>query len=117
MRNLLELRVNEIEEPVARDNFDRIQRFADEGVFNRFQGKHFEITFTKNVTAYDYPHGLGYCPEDVIQTSVRLPAGGTGTLTWNYDSFDRSNVNVTVAGLAAGETLVVRAFIGSYTEG
>lgn len=109
----LELVVAEVQDPAAKENFDRLQRASDEDVFGRFLGRHLALTLSKNLT-YTYPHNLGFAPLDVIQTRLVKPAAAT--LTWNYDSFDRTNISLTVAGLAAGESVEVRAFFGSYVE-
>ena len=109
----LELVIAEVEDPVVRENFDRLQKLSDEDLFSKFIGKHVEISRVANGT-YLYLHNFGFRPRDVIQTSVITE--GVGTFKWNYGSFDRTNVSFTVAGLVAGETVTVRAFIGSYAE-
>lgn len=109
----LELQTANVQDPVVRDNLDRVQQFVDENVLMRFRGKHVEIERSADGT-YTYNHNLGYRPRDVLQTSVRTQ--GTATIAWNYDSFTTSSVSFTVAGLAANETLTVRAFIGVYLE-
>lgn len=112
MRNL-ELRINDVADPIVRDNFDRLQQLSDEDMFSKFKGKHFEVTVDKNMT-YNFAHKLGFAPKDIIQTSLRT--AGSATLVWNYNSFNRTSVSFTVASLAGAETLTFRAFIGSYTE-
>ncbi len=109
----LELRVQDIEDPVVRENFDKLQRLSDDNLFGKFKGKHFSVVLTKNMT-YSFKHNLGFAPQDVIPTSILT--GGSATLVWNYSLFDRTNISLTVAGLAGVETLTVRAFIGSYRE-
>ncbi len=109
----LELITQGVEDPLARENFDRLQKLSDDDLFAKFKGRFVEIERGLNGT-YDYQHNLGFRPHDVIQTSVITD--GSGTLVWNYGDFDRSNVSFTVAGLGAGETITVRAFIGSYVE-
>ena len=61
-------------------------------------------TFTASGT-FKVAHGLGFKPLDVIQSSLT----GAGALTWNYGSFDSTNLSVTVT-----DACVVRAFIGAY---
>jgi hypothetical protein len=104
----LELTIYGIEDRWAQDNFDRIRRFNDEVPFNRFEGQHFEIELTGAVTDFEYPHNLGFQPKDIFET-WHNPAG---VLTWNYDKFDKDNLNLTTTG-----AVIVRAFIGRYEEG
>lgn len=70
--------------------------------------KHFELTFEEAQTNLKLPHGLGFAPKDVIQTSLT----GSGTLTWNYSLFDKTDLNLTTTG-----PCTVRAFIGTYQAG
>ncbi len=66
----------------------------------------FEITFGAAGT-YPVAHGFGYIPTDVLQSRVSAAA----TVTWNYDSFTRTDLSVTVSGACT-----VRAFIGRFEE-
>ncbi len=109
----LELIIQDVSDPVVRENFDRLQKLADDDLFGKFKGKHVEIERAKDGT-YSYQHNLGYRPHDVLQTS--LITDGAATLVWNYADFNRTSVSFTVAGLGVGETITVRAFIGSYVE-
>lgn len=112
MRNL-ELRISDVADPIARDNFDKLQRLSDDDLFGKFKGKHFQVTVDKNLT-YDFAHKLGFAPEDIIITSIKTL--GSATLVWDYNATTRTHVNFTVASLAPGESLTFRAFIGSYRE-
>ncbi len=112
MKDLL-LIIPEVQDPTVRENFDRIQRASDDDLFGKFRGKHIELSLDKNIT-YLYPHNLGFRPRDLIQTFLDKPTGAS--LTWNYGSFDRTNISLTVAGLASGESVDVRAFVGVYVE-
>lgn len=92
---------------VVRENFKAIRDFLKENS-NLQNFTLFELTFTQAVTAQKIPHRLGFAPKDVVQTSLL----GVGTLTWNYDKFDETNIVVTTTGAC-----VVRAYIGTETEG
>lgn len=63
-----------------------------------------EIAF-KGAGTFQVAHGLGFQPTDVLQSSLT----GGGALTWNYDKFDGTNLNITVTG-----PCTVRAFVGAY---
>lgn len=103
----LELVLNEIQDPIARENFDRLMRAARETAMSGFYGKFLEFTTAIAVTARAIPHGLAFIPKDVIQTSLT----GAGAVTWLYATFDREFVYLTTTGAC-----VVRAFVGTYQE-
>lgn len=63
-----------------------------------------EIAFTQAGT-FKVAHGLGFRPTDVLQSSLL----GAGALTWNYASFDTTNLNITVSAACT-----VRAFVGAF---
>ena len=102
-----ELILKNVEDVIIRENFFRLQKFLND--FPLFKGswKFFELTFDAAVTNKQILHGLGFIPLDVIQTSVR----GAGTLTWDYDLFDRDYLVVTTTGACT-----IRAFVGAYRE-
>jgi hypothetical protein len=77
------------------------------------QFRHFTQTFTQNGANIKIPHGLGFTPKDVLQTSLI----GSGTLSWNYSLFDQTNLDVTITGATETDPVIVRAFIGTHTEG
>lgn len=104
MRNF---RIEEIEDPLVRENFQRLIEFFQQQSLLQGVFKHFQITIPQAVTNYRYRHGLGFQPKDVIQSSLT----GVGALTWNYASFDKEYVSITTTG-----PCVVRAFIGRYEE-
>lgn len=104
----MNLQIEKVEDPIARENFQRLQDDSLKDALPKGQWKFFEIVFTKAVTNFKYPHSLGFMPKDIIQTSLK----GAGSLTWNYNLFDSTNLNITTSGACT-----VRAFVGSYSEG
>lgn len=103
----LELVLDKIEDPVARENFERIIAASREDVLGKFVGRFVEYTFEGAVTNFKVPHNLPFQPTDVIQTSLL----GGSTVTWVYDSFTTTDVVLTTSSAC-----VVRAFIGTYAE-
>jgi hypothetical protein len=96
----------EIEEGYTRENFRKIiEEFST--VFLLKNLRFVQISITGNVTNFKFPHNMRIVPKDIIQTSKI----GTGTWTWNYDKFDRDNLDITVSG--ASGTNVVRALVGN----
>ena len=69
--------------------------------------RHLEITLDSAVTNYKHPHGLGFQPKDIVQTSKT----GAGAITWNYDNFDTTHIDLTTTGAC-----VVRAYVGTHKE-
>ena len=104
---MIKLFVKEIKERFSQENFETLQNYIQDEALLKGEFKFFEITFTQAETNYKFPHKLGFQPKDVIQTSLT----GAGSLTWNYDSFDSTNLNITTT-----DACVVRAFIGRYAE-
>ena len=104
---MIDLFINEISDPPTRENFRRIFEAFKTKVFLKGDWRFVEIPFLGAVTNFKFPHGLSFIPKDVIQTSKT----GAGSITFNYSSFDRTNISITTTGACT-----VRAFIGSYRE-
>lgn len=103
----MNLRIEEVTDPIVRDNFQRIEEGIKTYPFLKGTWRFVEIEFSGAIANFNYRHGLGFIPKDVIQTSLV----GSGAITWYYDQFSRDNVVLTSTG-----PCIVRAFIGSYTE-
>lgn len=96
----------------TRENFKRLQLFLQKFPLFRGEWVFLEKTFTSAVTDLDIAHGLGFTPKDIILTGV----SGAGTIgfdiiTFNFDSFDETNINVTTT-----DACTVRFFVGCYKE-
>lgn len=106
---MIKLLIKETSDDVVRENFRRIQKeFTGDQVILKGQWKFVELTFTQAVTNYKIPHGFSFVPKDIIQTSTT----GAGFIQWNYDLFDRTNLDVNTSN-----SCVIRAFVGRYVEG
>ncbi len=107
MINLPDLILKNIKDQYVRENFKRINLFYQ--TFSLFKAgwQFFEITNADAYTNKKIPHGLGYKPLDVLQTSTI----GTGVLTFNFDKFDDKNLDITTTGACT-----VRCFIGTYKQ-
>lgn len=99
------LKIDAIKDPKIREAFQLIKEEFDRQFFNRGLWQFFEITVTGSVTNYRYQHRLGFKPKDILQTSLT----GTGALTWNYDQFDDTYLDLTTT-----DSCVVRLFAGAY---
>lgn len=64
------------------------------------------LEFLSAQTNAKIPHGLGFKPLDVMQTSL---IGAGVTVTFNYDLFDTETIDITVSGACS-----IRFFIGAY---
>lgn len=95
----------DIEDESSRDNFKKLQDFLSSIPLLKGDFKFFEISVSSAVTNFKFKHNLSFIPMDVLQTYV---SGGV-SVTWNYDSFDRTNVDITTDGATT-----IRAFIGRY---
>jgi hypothetical protein len=105
MKKTRTLLVKEMQDSYVRENFMRLQDIIRRLPLDGF--RHLEITFDAAQTNKKVAHGLGAKPKDVIQTSLT----GTGSVTWNYSSFDDTYLDVTSTGAC-----VVRAYVGTHTE-
>lgn len=104
---MVKLRLEEIKDPATRENFQKLENeFGTNPIF-KGSWRFIEITFDDAVAHFKYPHGLGFIPKDKIELSVI----GAGDVTWNYDDFDRTNIDVTTTGAC-----VVRALVGKVSE-
>ena len=103
----IDLNLERIEDKAVLDVLVQLRDLLEADVSTNFDGLFFEFDFDGAVTNYKYPHNLGFKPLDVIQTSTI----GAGVLTWNYDEFDETELDITTTGAC-----IVRAFIGSYLE-
>lgn len=96
-----------IEDKPVRVAFRQLQEFLQKDT-NLLGFEHFEIVIDRAVTNFKYPHNLGFLPKDVLVTSLI----GAGILTWNYSSFDETNLDLTTTG-----PVTVRAYIGAHIRG
>jgi hypothetical protein len=106
----------EITKDSTRDNFQLLSEFfSKETPFLGFRV--IEMTLTENQTNYKYPHNLGFQPKDVIVTSKK----GSGTVSFNYDKFDATNLNMDVSGIPSVSMqpsgLVMRILVGTLFSG
>lgn len=106
---MIKLLVKETNDEITRENMKRLQReITQTQVILKGEWKFFEITFDTAVTNFKYPHKFNFVPIDVIQTSM---IDGLTAVIWNFDLFDRTNLDITTA-----DSGTVRAFIGRYSE-
>ena len=104
---MLKLLIPEVKDIYSQENFKRIQNFAVEHNILKAQWFFIEAEFTAAVTAQRFKHTLSFIPLDILQTYKT----GAGSVTWEYDLFDRSFFYVTTSGACK-----VRAFLGRYQE-
>jgi hypothetical protein len=95
-------------DPLIKDLFKKLADYLNAQHLLKADFIFKEITFTAARTNMKVPHGLNKVPRDLIQLSV---TNGIA-VTWNYDLFSNTELDVTVS--AAGS---VRFFIGTYVGG
>lgn len=96
------------DDKIVLENFRRIEKVWSNEAILKGSWKFIQITITGAVTNYKFKHYLKFIPLDVIQTSKT----GVGSITWNYELFDRDNLDITTTGAC-----VVRALVGRHEEG
>lgn len=99
--------LKEITDEYVRKAFQQVKDYLDDQSILKGQFRHFEITTTAAVTNQTFKHNLGFTPEDVILTFIK----GTGGVTWNYDSFDATNIDFTTTG-----AVTFRFYLGRHEE-
>jgi len=98
------------DDPAAQDTADRLRIFFEGLLLARFDGDHFELTFTVDEVGNTVPHFLGFLPKDLWITSQ---TGDAATVTVNYNDFTIEDLNFDIAGLSADESVTIRFFAGS----
>jgi len=94
-----------VEDEIVREYLRELEDEFNRQSILKGKWRFIEIQTTQAETNKKIPHNLGFQPKDVIQMSEV----GAGTITWNYSSFDKTNIDITTTG-----AVTVRAFIGTY---
>lgn len=112
--SLFTMLVNEITDRYLRENFKRLNDFAQIPGMALLNFTRLEITLTEEKTSFKVPHNLGYTPTDIWVTWVTGPA----LVQFNYDQFDSTNVVLsTVIGTPTKQApLVLRCFVGAWAN-
>lgn len=98
--------ISQVSDPTVRKNFQNIQKFLnDETPFAGF--RFLEFAVNGPVTNFKQAHNLAYVPRDIVALKIT----GSGTVTFNYDKFDASNIDITATGVAQ-----VRVLVGTYSK-
>jgi hypothetical protein len=97
----------EIADRYVRENFQKISDYLQSDLFARGKFSFFEYSFTAAAANLTLPHGLKFTPKDVIE----LHASNGVTVTWHYDNFTRTTIELSSSGAGT-----VRAYIGRYGE-
>lgn len=90
---LKKVNLNIIEDANIRNNMDAIKYNVNKCSILTGQWKLFELTFTEASSNYKHPHGFPYIPKDIIHLSTT----GSGTVTFNYNSFDDTFLDLTAS--------------------
>jgi hypothetical protein len=105
----LKLFVSQLEDPYLQQNFKTIGDLFRGIPFLKGEFKFVEFEVRQSGTGQRVQHGLPFLPKDVIVTSV---VGGS--VVFNYTRFDAKFLDFDAT--VTSSPLVVRAFIGRYTE-
>ena len=102
------LNLIKVDESTILENFRRVDKaWANEPIL-KCDWKFFELTFTGAVAHFRHPHFLKFVPRDIIQTYKV----GLGDVTWYYELFDRTHLDLTVTNACT-----IRFFVGRHEEG
>jgi hypothetical protein len=100
--------LEEIDQPYVRDNFKRLKDAIDQEPLFKAGFKFFSIPLTTAVSAFKFPHNLGFKPRDVLLLST----SNNADVTFHYDSFTGTDIFFTTTA-----STTIRCFIGTYAEG
>jgi hypothetical protein len=101
------LLLSEIKDDASRKNFETLSNYINSVDLLKGQWRFMEIRTPAAVTNFKFKHNLNFTPKDILVTSTI-----GGVVTWNYSLFDGEFLNLTTSA-----PLVVRAFVGTYSEG
>jgi len=108
MASKITLRKEGVEDAQARENFVKIQSAFDAlKDLNFSQATALELTISNNLTNLKIPHRLGFTPNFVLQGWKT----GTGSITYNYSSFDGDNIDITTSSTSSTDPMVVRFLV------
>ena len=120
-REELELLEYQTQDPVAQENFDRIQTNLESQLFLRFEGDLIEFEALVPTAAalpysFSYDHNLGYLPKDLWVTN----SNESSSVTIDYDATTTTQFTVDISGVSNGSedvTVTIRMFVGSFLDG
>lgn len=109
MSNAYKLSTNQIQsiqDEDVRDLMRKLNAQLESMTFLNFSGRLIEVVSTNGATPHSliYAHGLTFTPKDALTLYV----SGSATLTWNYDSFDETNISLTLSGPCTFRALIGR---------
>lgn len=112
LQRVLTYFTREIEDIYIRENFQRVRDYLRNDPVSRTQFTFLTHTFDTASTysaTLDIAHGAGFQPKDIILLSIT--DDDAATITWNYDDFTETTLNVTVSAACT-----IRAFVGRYGD-
>ena len=104
----IELNTEDIKDPIAEENFQRIQEQFRNDLFGRGEWHPYELTFEGGVTKHKYQHRLTFRPLDIIQTGVNP---STVNVTFHPEDFNTQFLVVSVSAACK-----LRFFAGRYFQ-
>lgn len=97
------LLVKEISDPYVRKNFENLSSYFKQN--NQLLSFNFlEVTF-EGAGQKLVSHGLGYIPKDILRCRII----GTGSVSFDYASFDSKNISISSTGPVS-----LRFFVGTF---
>lgn len=104
----LVLKTKDIKDEYVREAFEFLRDFFNPHPLSGTYWEFHEKEFTAAVTNERIAHTLGGVPKDIILTSKT----GAGSVTFEYEDFDRNFIYVSTTGAAK-----IRFMAGSYVRG
>jgi hypothetical protein len=100
------MELRDIKDLVVQENFKRLREFFFTEALLKCDLKFLEINIPAAITNYQYPHGLGFQPLDVLV----LHNFSNATVSFNFAKFTDTNIFIT-----SNASTVLRILIGRYS--
>ena len=112
---------NEIKDPLAQENFQKLDDYLQNEPFRKGSFKFMELALAQVTATLGYPayvsveHGLNFIPKDILTLSlfpsVDPVTSSYTSVNWDYSAFTRTHLFATIP-----TAVTVRAYVGRYGE-
>jgi len=103
----IDLNLERIDDPIIRENFQRIAENIRQTIFNAGNWKFFQLSVLGALTHERIRHYMGFQPKDILLTS----SVGDGVPTFHNELFNKEYLDISTTG-----PVNLRFFAGTYLE-
>ncbi len=107
---MVSLLLEQTKDPVARENFQKLDEFFVNDPIISHGYKFFRLRFTQTITSAQIRHNLGFKPNLVLTAFLE----GAGNVSFEMDSFTSEYIQMTLAGtITETNPTTVSFYLGS----